>query len=255
MAMMDERMWPVVVGVDGSRPARAALEYAAQEAVARVTPLIIVHAISAAGDSDFVLADAVEAAQDEHPCLGVTGYSVSGDPIRVLTTMASNAGLLVVGHRGRNPRSGHEVGSVAARLVGAGSVPLMVHRPLDRPGEFAEPRPVLVGIEPAGGVDRLAEFAFGEASLRGAPLQVIWLRPAAHDDLTAIDALRRWSEKHPEVALATTTRYGVDSAIAMAAASRSCQLVVVATTGRPAAQWVARALVDRAGCPVAVVPT
>ena len=65
--------------------------------------------------------------------------------------------------------------------------------------------------------------------------------------------LRRWSEKHPEVALATTTRYGVDSAIAMAAASHSAQLVVVATTGRPAAQWAARALVDRAGCPVAIV--
>jgi nucleotide-binding universal stress UspA family protein len=250
---MDERMLPIVVGVDGSRPARAALEYGAEEAVARVTPLIIVHAISAVGDSDAVLADAVEAAQDEHPCLGVTGYSVAGDPVRVLTTMACNAGLLVVGHRGRSPRPGHEAGSVAARLVGAGPVPLLVHRHLERPGEFAEPRPVLVGIDPADGVDCLAEFAFGEAALRGAPLEVVWLRPT-RDELTATDTLRRWSEKHPDVALATATRYGVDSAIAMAAASHSAQLVVVGTTGRPGAQWVARALVDRAGCPVAVVP-
>ena len=68
--MMDERMLPIVAGVDGSRPARAALEYAAEEAVARVTPLIIVHAISGDVDSDDVVADAVEAAQAEHPSLG-----------------------------------------------------------------------------------------------------------------------------------------------------------------------------------------
>ena len=199
-------------------------------------------------DSDDVVADAVEAAQEDHPSLGVTGYSVAGDPVRVLTTDGANAGLLVVGHRGRS-RAGHEAGSVAAGLVGAGPVPLLVHRPLDRPGEFAEPRPVLVGIDPAVGADSLAEFAFGEAELRGAPLEVIWLRPAGPGDSTATDALRRWSEKHPEVALSTTTRYGVDSAIAMAAASHSAQLVVVATTGRPAAQWAARALVERGGLP------
>ena len=250
--MMDARMLPVVAGVDGSRPARAALRYAAEEAVARVTPLIVVHAISADVDSDDVVADAVEAAQADHPSLGVTGYSVAGDPVRVLTTMAANAGLLVVGHRGRRAHSAHEAGSVAVGLVGAGTTPLLVHRPLDRPGEFAEPRPVLVGVDPAVGADPLAEFAFAEAALRGAPLEVMWLRADPGDSIAA-DAVRRWSEKHPEVALSTTTRYGVDPAIAMTAASHSAQLVVVATTGRPATQWAARALVDRAGCPVAIL--
>jgi nucleotide-binding universal stress UspA family protein len=252
--MMEMRMLPIVVGVDGSRPALAALEYAAEEAVARVTPLLIVHAISDDVDSDDVVPDAVEAAEEEHPSLSVTGYTVAGDPVRVLTTMASDGGILVVGHRGRSARSGHEAGSVAARLVGVGPVPLLVHRPLDRPGEFAEPRRVLVGIDPDCGTDALAQFAFGEAALRGAPLEVIWLRPFGPDGAAATDALRRWSEKHPDVALATTTRWGVDSAIALSAASHSAQLVVVGTTGSPVAQWAARALMDRAGCPVAIVP-
>jgi nucleotide-binding universal stress UspA family protein len=251
--MMDEPMFPIVVGVDGSRPAWAALRYAAEEAVARVTPLVVVHAICDDHDSDEVVADAVGAAQDEHPSLSVTGYSVAGHPVRALITMSANAGLLVVGHRGRSPRAGHDAGSVAASLVGASTVPLLVHRPLDRPGEFAEPRRVLVGIDPASDTDGLAEFAFAEAGLRGATLEVVWLRPSGPHDPTTTETLRRWSEKHPEVAVIMTTRYGVDSAIALTAASHSAQLVVVATSGRPGSQWVARALVHRAGCPVAVV--
>jgi nucleotide-binding universal stress UspA family protein len=251
--MMDEPMFPIVVGVDGSRPAWAALRYAAEEAVARVTPLVVVHAICGDCDSDDVVAEAVEAAQDDHPSLSVTGYSVAGAPVRALITMSANAGLLVVGHRGRSPRSGPDAGSVAASLVGASTVPLLVHRPLDRPGQFAEPRPVLVGIDPACDTNGLAEFAFAEAALRGAALEVVWLRPAGPHDPTATETLRRWSEKHPEVAVTMTTRYGVDSAIALAAASHSAQLVVVATSGRPGSQWLARALVHRAGCPVGVV--
>jgi nucleotide-binding universal stress UspA family protein len=251
---MTDEMLPVVVGIDGSRPAQAALEYAAKEAAVRVTSLIAVHAISADGPADDVVAEAVEAARAAHPSLGVTGCSRAGDPVHVLAAMAYGTGLLVVGHRGRSVRSGREAGSVAARLVGAGAVPLMVHRPLEPPAELAERRAVLVGIDPAHGADTLAQFAFAEAARRGAPLEVIWLRPTGNGDATATDALRRWAEKHPDVDLTTTSRYGVDIAIAMAAASHSAQMVIVGTTGRPAAHWAARALVDRAGCPVAIVP-
>ena len=250
--MMDERMRPIVVGVDGSSGSQAATEYAAEEAAARVTPLVLVHVITGSEDGDEVVADAVGAAQALHPAVAVTGYSVPGNPVRVLTTMAANAGLLVVGHRGRGARSGREAGSVALRLVGSGPVPLVVHRPFDRPGEVSLPRPVLVGIDPADGTDALAEFAFAEADLRGSPVRVIWLRPPGSGCPTS-DLLCRWSEKYPEVEVTAITRYGVDAAITLAAASHSAQLVVVGTTGRPAGGWAARALVERAGCPVAIV--
>src|SRR5437660_419454 len=49
---MDEPIFPIVVGVDGSRPAWAALRYAAEEAAARVAPLVVVHAICGDYDSD-----------------------------------------------------------------------------------------------------------------------------------------------------------------------------------------------------------
>jgi nucleotide-binding universal stress UspA family protein len=251
--MVDERMWPIVAGVDGSRPSRAAWEYAAEEAAARVTPLILVHAITDEADSDDLVADAVEAAQARHPALSVTGYGVPGHPVGVLTAVASSAGLLVVGHRGRNPRAGHVAGSVALRLVGACPVPLLVHRPLDRTGEVPLPRPVLVGMDPASGTPGLVEFAFAEAALRGAPLHVIWLRLTSPAGEAATEVLRLWSEKYPDVDVTVTARPDVDAVVALAAASHSAQLVVVGTTDRPAAQWAARALVDRAGCPIAVV--
>ena len=231
--MMDERMWPIVAGVDGSRASRAAWEYAAEEAAARVTPLLLVHATTGDGNGDEVVAEAVGAAQAQHPALAVTGYSVPGEPARVLIATSANAGLLVVGHRGHGARSGPEAGSVAQQLVGAAPVPLLVHRPLDLVGEVELPRPVLVGIDPANFPDSLAEFSFAEAALRGTSLRAIWLRPTG-PGLAATDVLHRWSEKYPEVALTTTTRFGVDAAFALAAASRSAQLVVVATTGRPA---------------------
>jgi hypothetical protein len=158
----------------------------------------------------------------------------------------------MVGNRGGSARSRPETGSVALRLLGRTSVPLLVYRPLDRAGEVALPRPVLVGIDPADGSDALTGFAFAEAALRGAPLQVIWLRPTGMDG-AATDLLQRWSEKYPDVAVSATTRPGVDRAIALAAASRSAQLVVVGMADNRAGGWVARALVERAGCPVAVV--
>ena len=251
--MMDERMGPIVVGVDRSDESRAAWEYAAEEAAARVTPLIVVHAVTGNGIGDDIVAEAVGTARAQHPALAVTGYAATGDPVRVLSVASAEAGLLVVGHRRREPGGGRTAASVARRLVGAGPVPLLVHRPLDRTGEVTLPRPVLVGIDPAGGADALARFAFTEAALRGTPLRVIWVGATGHAENGASDAVQRWSQKYPDVAVSTTPWCGVDAWGALATASRSAQLAIVGTTGRPVSEWAARALVDRAGCPVAVI--
>jgi hypothetical protein len=101
------------------------------------------------------------------------------------------------------------------------------------------------------------EFAFEEASLRGAPLRAehIWrgAGPGGDEvDRMLVDALRAWSEKYPDVAVRRMVRRGLDIPVALTAASRSAQLVVVGGGRRPSG--VAGILARRAGCSVAVVP-
>jgi nucleotide-binding universal stress UspA family protein len=278
--MSVEPMGPVIVGVDGSLASMAALELAADEAAGRVTPLVVVHARDATTESKDgraghdVLAVAVAEAQSEHPCLSVSGALVLGEPAEVLLSLSRNACLLVLGQRSAHAVRGHPVGPVVARVLNQAEVPMIVHRPLDTSISVAQPRPVVVGIDDIAGSDSVAEFAFAEASLRGAPLRAmhVW---SESDPLTAAlstdnrdfdhaqraadrmlcEALAGWSEKYPDVRVHRIIRHGLDVAIALAAASRSAQLVVVGTPRKPGPPRVSvpQALVHRAGCPVAVV--
>ncbi|MGE5829958.1 MAG: hypothetical protein ACM30G_16585 [Micromonosporaceae bacterium] len=235
MAM--EPVGPVVVGVDGSAGSLAALELAADEAAARVTPLVVV----CAGERDVAVAQAVA----EHPALSVTGQLVQGDPADAILEASRGADLVVLGPR----RGDRSAPSVELRVLSRVRVPLIVFRPFDAPAEGALPRPVLVGVvgEPS---DDLVAFAFAEAALRGTALHALFVDAdgAAATDQLQPDALTIWSEKYPEVVVSSSIRRGVDAAVALAAASRSAHLVVVE------AGAVATGLVHLAGCPVAVVP-
>ena len=134
---------------------------------------------------------------------------------------------------------------------------------------------MLVAVTGEPGDDAVIEFAFAEASARGAPLLAVHVWPGsargdrdasrlgfaqARDDAddALVDALRPWSEKYPEVAVRRAVRHGLDVPMAVTAASRSAQLAVVGTSARLAGRStlsVAQILVHRAGCSVAVVPT
>jgi nucleotide-binding universal stress UspA family protein len=268
---------PVIVGVDGSEAALAALDLAAEEAAARVTPLTVVHALDTPETPDGVaeaaretharrlLSVAVERARVEHPALAVTAALAGGDPADALAHGALGASLLVLGHRAR--RAGvHQTSSVIARLLGRVPVPVLVHRPFDAPAP-AGGRPVVVGLPDPAASDALLAFAFEEAALRGAPLVAMHVRPPAygpdpyrqHDAGPEVEALAAtvalWSEKYPEVPVRRVLRHGVDVAVAITAVSHTAQLVIV---GAP--RWLGRtggsvinALVHRAGCPVVAV--
>src|SRR6266487_3384353 len=101
---------PVIVGVDGSGASLAAVELAAEEAMARVAPLTVVHVrgesvryggghVEAPEEARRVVALAVGRAQSEHPGLSVTARLVPGEPAAVLAELSRGASLLVVGHR------------------------------------------------------------------------------------------------------------------------------------------------------------
>lgn len=264
--MPTEPMKPVVVGVDGSSAGAAALDLAAQEAARRPAPLAVVHVtgrLAGRGGEDPVLAAAVAKVRSRHPALPVAAELVPGEPAQVLARRSRDACLLVVGHRGRCGYDGVHVGSVAMRVASLAEVPVIVHRPADLSTAGPGSRPVLVGVA-SRGYDSVLRFAFLEASLHGAPLLVIPAAGADRPDGGApgpglAEALARWSDKYPEVAVRLDVRPGLDIAVVLTAASRTAQLVVVGLSGagratRMLTGSVTRTLVHRAGCPVAVVP-
>lgn len=262
--MPNEARKPVVAGVDGSPASTAAVQMAAAAAALRGTRLVVVHAVPRRHDGDQAdppLATALAQVRSTRPELPVDLELLPGEPAGVLARRSRDACLIVVGHRGRCGYTGLHVGSVAMRVICLAEVPVLVYRPLD--GAATEPRPVLAGVE-AATADSVLRFAFLEAALRGTPLLVVRLPgavPAAPGcDAGLADVLTRWSGKYPQVRVRWVARRSVDAAVVLAAASKSAQLVVVGLAGAGSAirllnGSVSRALVHRAGCPVAVVPT
>jgi hypothetical protein len=256
--MAVEPTGPVVVGVDGSVGSLGAVELAAEEALVRVTPLVVVHT-----DGDGVEADRLaDDARCEHPGLSVSATTVRDDPGDALIAMGGTACLLVVAG------DAHFAGHVAGRA----QVSIIVHRPLAAAPPSELSRSVAVGVAAPAGSEPVLAFAFAEASLRGAPLLAVhvWSRPAdirprppVYDYPRARDQAERmlaevvdvWSEKFPDVQVCWTTKHSLDVAAALCAAAHSAQLLVVgrmlhATAPRP----VPAELIQRSFCPVAVVP-
>jgi nucleotide-binding universal stress UspA family protein len=242
---------PVVVGVDGSDLACSALDLAADEAEARHAALVLVHAGGGERVRDPALAQAVDRVHARHPGVAVSAQRTQGRAVDALTGSAIGAGLVAVGHRGHSGRGGTTAGSVALGLVGRTAAPLLVYRPYDR--EVDHPRCVILGIVADTEPDATVEFAFDQAARRGAPLQAIFVRTQPDGD-PETQELERWSRQYPDVEVHIGLRYGLDAAIALTAASHAAQLVVV--SGGPDANHrsTVRALVHRAGCPVAIIP-
>ena len=152
----------VVVGVDGSPAARAALEYALEDAARRDAPLRVVAAValpefwaSYYGElvppppSDIVTGARKEAQRFVDEVVAGRGDAVRGVPIdvevragrpgEVLIDAAEGAALLVVGHRGRGSVSSMLLGSVGLQCVLHASCPVTVVRPKSEAVRADEP--------------------------------------------------------------------------------------------------------------------
>lgn len=137
----------IVVGVDGSEPARRALEFAAQEALLRWAQLRVVSAwqVSATaygggiplptdrGTLDVFRHHAEEYVQEAmdvvhrlHPELEVEISTPEGQPAACLLEEARQAALIVIGNRGRGGLSSLLLGSVSHQVVQHATCPVMV---------------------------------------------------------------------------------------------------------------------------------
>ncbi|GAA0909380.1 universal stress protein [Pseudonocardia zijingensis] len=286
-----QRGRPVVVGVDGSEPARRAVRWAAQEAVRRRVPLRVVTAfewlrgqpIGYVGMGDSYreimlgvsrrhLAEAAQLAEQEQPELEVQSQLVVGFPIAVLTDEARRAQLVVIGDRGLGGVTGLLLGSVAVALGAHAECPVVVVR---GDAETPDPEaPVVVGVDGSPTSEAALAFAYEAAAVRNVPLVAVhtwWdllVDPAVAPllDWDAIEdgerqllaeRLAGWAEKFPDVPVRRVVTRD-HAAHALVEQSLRAQLVVVGSRGRGSIAGlvlgsVSHAVLHRAHCPVAVV--
>jgi nucleotide-binding universal stress UspA family protein len=283
---------PIIVGYDGSAGARAALQWALDEARLRRAPVHLVCAVGyplrmvtvppMPGEWDHT--DGHRQAQEllDRTIAGaagadveVTGSVLDGPASAVLSEQSTHAAMLVLGHRGLGGFTGLFVGSVSLAVTTHAHCPVVVVRHGDQ--TRVANLPVAVGVDESAEAERAIGFAVEEAALRGVDLLAVrawtppapaWrsdLRPLAADvaELEAAErhvlstALHGWREKYPEVAV-TTRLIPTDARHALATVSHDSQLIVVGSRGHGGFGGlllgsVGHHLLHHAACPVAVV--
>lgn len=125
----------VLVGIDGSPAAHAALDYAVSEALARDVPLVVANAyweapwgfgmepdigavVTAAQEATTLVEETVKPWRDKHPELRAEVRALhSMNPEQSLIEESEHAALTVVGSRGRGGFKGLLLGSVSRALT------------------------------------------------------------------------------------------------------------------------------------------
>lgn len=277
----------IIVGVDGSDTARAAVRWAADDAARRRLPLRIVHALErwpyevakfpSAGWPDAqaraaqeILDGAAAAAREHRPGVEPECLTIAGTPAEVLLEQAEEAAEIVIGSRGLGGFTGALLGSVSADVAGQARCPVVVVR-ADQDGE---PREIVAGVDASDACEPALGYAFDQARLRRCRLRAIhaWqlpvhaYAPGASYDLDEIHAARQeiltgrlapFRKEYPDVRVAEDVHHAhpVD---ALAGASAHADLVAVGSRGRGAVEAallgsVSRGILYQAHCAVAVV--
>lgn len=282
---------PVVIGVDDSPSASAAVRLAAREAARRGCPLRVVHAFiwpllrvplgpSPLGPPEGglrqqaarIVDEAVAEARAAAPEVAVTGEVVEGAPAAVLLRESRQAELVVVGNRGLGGFAGLVLGSVAAQVAEYARCPVLVVR-----GEERADGPVVVGVDGSDHSALALDFALDAAAQREAELVVVhaWSSPTAQwaadvpppsTDVTAVEAGHRSllakmvaaaRSRRPDVPVTERLLSG-PAAKTLLAEAEAAQLVVVGARGLGG--WkglllgsVSQAVLRHAACPVAIV--
>ncbi|MGP3910509.1 universal stress protein [Nonomuraea sp. 10N515B] len=277
----------IIVGVDGSASARAAVEWAVNDAFRMRLPLRIVHAVDRDSyqigryplpdasdrllrDGDRVLGEAEALARERQPTVEVETHNIEGRPAVVLREQAKDATELVVGSRGLGGFADALLGSVSMHVAGHVHCPVVVvHGDLRRVhGE------VVAGVDDSAECEPALAYAFEQAKLRGSALRVVhaWqlpvhaFAPEAAVDMDEVrtaqhqlvrDRVAALSKDYPEVRVIeeALSAHPVD---ALTDASERADLLVVGSHGRGALGSmlmgsVSRGVLHHARCPVAVV--
>ncbi|HEX2300589.1 MAG TPA: universal stress protein [Pseudonocardiaceae bacterium] len=282
---------PVLVGIDGSQSALAAVWWAAAEARSLRRPLLVVHATVwplighppppavltdyrelLVAEGNRWLQQAVEVATEAAPEVDVRQELLTGDAGRVLLTRSADACEIVVGSRGLGGFTGMLVGSVAVVLAHHAQCPVVVVRGAGDPAG-----PVVVGVDGSPASHNAVGYAFSAAGRTGAPLTAVhtwsdvgvgelWGPPGSMLDWEAIredqrrvltEQLAPWQDKYSGVEVQAVVEQDRPAPV-LREAGRNARLLVVGSRGRGGFTGLllgstSRALVHHAPCPLAVV--
>ena len=275
----DRRLYGhVVAGTGGSEAARAAVRYAAREAAARHVTLELVHVVppglSVDAIGDLLLEEGRREAVAEVARVPVALSLLSGDGVERLVSRATDAELLVVGAPTPGPTERLRPGSAALGAAGRAECPVVVVPAEKHPA--GQLRRIVVGLKsPARADDELLVAAFAEAHRHHAELAVVhtWQpqtpRPGVmvrerHDPgwlpgEAALVEERLTALRHafPDVQLRVDVLRGSAVDALVAAAPRGSVLMLSRSRVRGPARALgptARAVLQRARCPVELVP-
>lgn len=268
MIVQTEAIGRIVVGTDGSQRANKAVEWAADRAISRKLPLLVIYVVPE--QPTVALAMMPEAAELEraereqakqkvnavvervktlHPELNVTGVVVEGNPAYVLSEWSRDAELVVVGARGQGaPMSVRLLGGVSDAVAshGHGPVAVVSDHAIDH-----EDGPVVIGVDDSPEARAAARLAFEAAEVRGVPVVAIhaydygpgdtpwdsqtWLQAASRvkEELAAKveEVLAEVRDAHPHVPVEVRV-VGARPQDALVEASKQAGLVVVGSRGR-----------------------
>jgi nucleotide-binding universal stress UspA family protein len=268
----------IIVGVDASAEAEAAAQWAVREAELRNDDVLLVHAyevpllpktgmaatIARGRQESEALLDKVAGTLIVPPTMNLDRLIEIDSPESLLPELSQEAELTVLGQDhpalGEHMPLGHTASTVASM-----SRQPVVAVPRGWISRTDDRRPIAVAIDGRHPSRTTLGYAFTEASLRQAPVLVVHSAPLAQlaDDeqdtmLNVAEILASWKADYPDVDVNTLLLAGPPRET-VAAASTDAQLLVVGVPyrGREWTRWirsVARSVLDRASCPVAVIP-
>ncbi|MFJ5547471.1 universal stress protein [Streptomyces sp. NPDC093225] len=283
---------PLTVGLDGSEPGFAALDWAVDEAALHRCPLRVVYASrwewydlaaptagrSSRGVGHGVVESAARRAGQRNPDVKVETEVVADDPAQALIRESRTAWALVTGARGRGGFAGLLLGSVGLAVAARALCPVVVVRG-DGPGRRDGRHRVLLGVSDTPGATEAVRFALREASARDCALEAVraWRCPP-HDDTphpaladgtclyhraradTLLDeALARARQEEPSSPELHRVLVEGPAHKVLLAGTAAADLVVVGTYRHPHQPGlqlgrIAHVLLHHARCPVVVVP-
>jgi len=261
--MPTENARPIIVGVDGSEESRAAVEWAAAEAVRQHAPLELLNTTGVPLDyrpgieylpydvtryrheGSEIVAKATQLAVDiasSVPAADISGHVVDGPPVPALIARSKESRMIVVGTSGMGALGRGLLGSVSTSIARHAHCPVAVVPAADGDAPDRGGQPVVVGVDGSPSSIRAVEIAFEAAARRGVDLVAVhtWseffryisrAEMQQEDEELLAQCLAGYAEQYPDVHVRRVVAEE-RPAHRLVAESEHAQLIVVGSHGR-----------------------